>query len=202
MSVHTVDTGAHERNLTPAQWGMAAFLMSEAAFFTTLIVAYLAMLGKDTVHPFPKEVLELPLVLGTTTILLASSVTIHLAERSLRTPSEASARGIPFSFCLWWSLTILLGILFLLGTAYEWRELIGRDLTIGRNLFGTSYYTLVGFHAVHVTVGVIALFIVLGVALRQKNAMNAHAIELTSWYWHFVDGVWIVVFSVVYVLGR
>ena len=107
-------------------------------------------------------------------------------------------------FRLWWALTILLGVIFLAGTAYEWRELIEeKHLTIGRNLFGTTYYTLVGFHAFHVSAGVVALLIVLGLAFRgQVRAGHALGVELVSWYWHFVDGVWIVVFVVVYLLGR
>ena len=91
-----------------------------------------------------------------------------------------------------------------MGTAYEWHELIDRHhLTISRNLFGTTYYTLVGFHALHVTVGVIVMLIVLGLALgRQVTSANRAGVELVSWYWHFVDGVWVVVFTVVYLVGR
>jgi cytochrome c oxidase subunit 3/cytochrome o ubiquinol oxidase subunit 3 len=188
---------APEKTLSPAQWGMAAFLVSEAALFTTLIVTYLSFLGKDRVRPTPAEALELPLVLCTTTCLLASSVTIHLAERALRAGGEAAFRG-------WWAATIALGVVFLVGTAFEWRELIyERGLTINRNLFGSSYYTLVGFHALHVTAGVVTLLVVLGLAARRLvTAANRGGVELVSWYWHFVDGVWVVVFTVVYVVGR
>src|SRR6185437_243213 len=142
------------------------------------------------------EVLSLGLVVGTTICLLSSSATIHLAERALRQGGEAGFR-------LWWTVTILLGLIFLAGTAYEWRDLIAQGLTIRRNLFGTTYYTLVGFHGVHVSVGVIIMLIVLGLALRrQVTASNPHGVELVSWYWHFVDGVWVVVFTVVYLVGR
>jgi cytochrome c oxidase subunit 3/cytochrome o ubiquinol oxidase subunit 3 len=186
-----------EKTLTTGQWGMVAFLMSEVAFFSTLIVAYLTYLGRDTVGPTPAEALRLGLVVFTTACLLSSSVTVHLAERSLRADRRA-----PFS--LWWSLTIALGAIFLLGTAYEWNDLITRKhLTIDRNLFGTTYYTLVGFHALHVTAGVVALLVVLALALRrQVNAHNAAGAGLVAWYWHFVDGVWVVVFTVVYLIGR
>jgi cytochrome c oxidase subunit 3/cytochrome o ubiquinol oxidase subunit 3 len=95
-------------------------------------------------------------------------------------------------------------VAFLLGTAYEWNGLI-RDhgLTISRNLFGTTYYTLVGFHALHVTIGVLVMLTVLGLALRrQVTVQNASGVQLVSWYWHFVDVVWIVVFTVVYLVGR
>jgi cytochrome c oxidase subunit 3/cytochrome o ubiquinol oxidase subunit 3 len=176
---------------------MISFLASEAAFFATLVVAYLTFLGKDSVGPTPAEALSLPLVIGTTLILLSSSVTIHFADRKLKTGDAAGFR-------LLWTATIVLGMAFLLGTAYEWHELITRHhLTISRNLFGTTYYTLIGFHGVHVTAGVIVMLIMLGLAVaRQVTAQNRLGIEMVSWYWHFVDGVWLVVFTVVYLVGR
>jgi cytochrome c oxidase subunit III len=178
--------------LSPPQWGMLSFLVSEVAFFSTLIAAYVTFLGQDTSGPTP-AVLALPLVLGTTAALVASSFTIHLAERALAENRHAT-------FCRWWLMTIALGIVFLSGTAYEWHDLITRHgLTIDRNLFGTTYYTLVGFHALHVTVGVVVMAIVLGLALaRQIAPRERGAVELVAWYWHFVDVVWLVVFSVVY----
>ena len=99
---------------------------------------------------------------------------------------------------------VAFGAAFLGGTAYEWQELISRHhLTISRNLFGTTYYTLVGLHALHVTGGVTIMAIVLGLALgRQVTSANRAGVGLVSWYWHFVDGVWVVVFTVVYVVGR
>ena len=175
---------------------MVSFLVSEVAFFSTLIVVYLTFLGADQSGPTP-AVLSLPLVIGTTICLLSSSVTVHLAEKSLRSGSRSA-------FMRWWSATILLGIVFLAGTAYEWNDLIvEHGLTISRNLFGTTYYTLVGFHALHVTVGVIVMLIVLGLALsHQVTGSKQVGVELVSWYWHFVDGVWVVVFTVVYLVGR
>jgi cytochrome c oxidase subunit III len=182
--------------LTPQQWGMLSFLLSEVAFFSTLITAYVAFLGQDQSGPTP-AVLTLPLVIGTTICLLSSSGTIHVAESRLR----AGARG---QFLLWWAATIVLGVTFLAGTAYEWHELITeRGLTISRNVFGTTYYTLVGFHALHVTVGVIAMLITLVLAVRGSvTARNHVGAGLVAWYWHFVDAVWIVVFTVVYLIGR
>lgn len=191
---------APHRGPTAPQWGMIAFLISEAAFFSTLVMVYIVFIGADAQPggrggPTP-DVLSLGLVIGTTICLLSSSVTIHLADRALRRGGEAGFR-------LWWTVTIVLGIAFLAGTAYEWRELIRGGLTVQRNLFGTTYYTLVGFHGVHVSVGVIVMLIVLGLALRrQVTAGNPHGVELVSWYWHFVDGVWVVVFSMVYLVGR
>jgi cytochrome c oxidase subunit 3/cytochrome o ubiquinol oxidase subunit 3 len=171
--------------------------VSEVALFGTLIVTYLFYLGRDVVGPTPAVALKLPLVLLMTACLLASSVTIHLAERTLE-------RGNQGGFIGWWLATILLGAAFLGGTAFEWHDLIYRHgLTISRNLFGTTYYTLVGLHALHVTGGVTIMLIVLGLALaRRVTAANHAPAGLVSWYWHFVDGVWVVVFTVVYLVGR
>jgi len=187
-------SGSH---LGPAHWGMITFLVSEVSLFSTLIVVYLSFVGRDTVGPTPAEALSLPLVICTTLCLLSSSLTIHLAEKALR--SGAQAR-----FCGWWGASIALGVIFLLGTAYEWRELIVRHhLTMSRNLFGTTYYTVVGFHGLHVTAGVVAMLVVLGLAMsRRVTRENGLGVELVAWYWHFVDVVWVVVFTVVYVVGR
>jgi cytochrome c oxidase subunit 3/cytochrome o ubiquinol oxidase subunit 3 len=186
-----------ERTLSAGQWGMISFLVSEVALFGTLILTYIFYLGKDAVSPTPAEALKLPLVLFTTACLLASSVTVHLAERTL-------GRGNRGGFILWWLATIVLGAVFLGGTAFEWHDLIYHyHLTISRNLFGTNYYTLVGLHALHVTAGVTIMLIVLGLALaRQVTSANRAGVGLVSWYWHFVDGVWVVVFTVVYLVGR
>ncbi len=125
-----------EHRLSTFQWGMITFLVSEVAFFSTLIVTYVIYIGKDASGPTP-AILSLPLVLCTTICLLSSSGTIHLAEKSLNAGSRPG-------FFLWWSATIVLGVLFLAGTVYEWNDLITHEgLTISRNLFGTTYYTLV-----------------------------------------------------------
>jgi cytochrome c oxidase subunit 3/cytochrome o ubiquinol oxidase subunit 3 len=188
---------APEQTLSPGQWGVLSFLVSEVALFGTLIVTYVFYLGKDVVGPTPAQALELPLVLFTTACLLASSATVHLAEKAL-------GRGEQGRFILLWAATIVLGAVFLGGTAFEWRDLIYRhQLTISRNLFGTTYYTLVGLHALHVTGGVTIMLIVLGLALgRQVTAANRPGVGLVGWYWHFVDAVWVVVFTVVYLVGR
>jgi cytochrome c oxidase subunit 3/cytochrome o ubiquinol oxidase subunit 3 len=167
------------------------------ALFGTLIVTYLFYVGRDEVGPTPAKALKLGLVACTTAFLLASSATVHVAERRLE-------QGNQEGFLRWWLATILLGAAFLWGTAFEWRELIQRHgLTISRNLFGTTYYTLVGLHAVHVTAGVTVMLIVLCLALaREVTSANRAGVGLISWYWHFVDGVWLVVFTVVYLVGR
>lgn len=188
---------APEKTFNSTQWGMLAFLVSEVAFFGTLITAYVAYIGHDIAGPTPPEALSLPLAIGTTLCLLASSVTIHFAEGRL-------LRGHEGGFLVAWMLTIILGIAFMLGTAHEWHELMTQHrLTISRNLFGTTFYTLVGFHGLHVTIGILMMLIVFGLMVaRRLSARNQQVVQLVSWYWHFVDGVWIVVFTVVYLVGR
>lgn len=183
-------------NLDPKKVGMASFLCSEAAFFTTLLVAYALYIGKDLVGPTPAEVLSLPLVIVNTIILLSSSVTIAVAMKR-----REQAHAGPFRLFL--GLTILLGAAFIAGTAYEWKGLIeDHGLTISRNMFGTTFYTLIGFHAAHVTIGLILMTTLLGIHLAGRLPAGSPAAELISWYWHFVDGVWIVVFTLVYLIGR
>jgi cytochrome c oxidase subunit 3/cytochrome o ubiquinol oxidase subunit 3 len=175
--------------------GMACLIFAESAIFTIFVVAYLFYVGKSLIGPTPREVLETPIFF--TVCLLSSSLTIHFAARFL----ERGRRG---AFLLLWLLTIVLGALFLYGTSQEWHRLIyEHGLTISTNLFGTTYYSLVGLHASHVTAGLIMLIIVLffGLAGRVGPQQSAR-VDVLSLYWHFVDAVWVVVFTVVYVLGR
>ncbi len=175
--------------------GMACMILTESALFSIFVVAYVFYIGKSLSGPYPHEVLELPL--WATVALLSSSVTVTAAVRALRRQAHAA-------FALWWLATIGLGAFFLGATALEWRALIYQHhLTIWTNLFGTTYYTLVGFHAGHVTVGLLLLALVLAFALRGAvQPRHAERVEVLSWYWHFVDAVWVVVFTVVYVIGR
>jgi cytochrome c oxidase subunit III len=175
--------------------GMACLIIAESAIFTIFVVAYLFYVGKSLTGPTPREVLETPIFF--TVCLLSSSLTIHFAGKLL----ERGKRG---AFLGLWFLTIVLGGLFLFGTGQEWHRLIHeRGLTISTNLFGTTYYSLVGLHAFHVTAGLLMLAIVLlfGLAGRVGREQSAR-VEVLSMYWHFVDVVWVVVFTVVYVLGR
>lgn len=174
---------------------MACLIVAEAAIFTIFVVAYLFYLGKSLSGPTPREVLEAPIFY--TICLLSSSLTIHLASKFLARNKQGAFLGL-------WSLTLVLGGLFLYGTGQEWHRLIyDHGLTISTNLFGTTYYSLVGLHAFHVSVGAVMMAIVLlfGVVGRIGARQSAR-IEVISMYWHFVDVVWVVVFTVVYVLGR
>jgi cytochrome c oxidase subunit 3/cytochrome o ubiquinol oxidase subunit 3 len=175
--------------------GMACLIVAESAIFTIFVVAYLFYVGKSLTGPTPRDVLETPIFY--TICLLSSSLTIHFAGKLL----ELGRRG---AFLLLWLLTITLGALFLYGTGQEWHRLIyEHGLTISTNLFGTTYYSLVGLHAFHVTAGLIMLSIVLlfGLAGRVGPEQSAR-IDVLSLYWHFVDAVWVVVLTAVYVLGR
>jgi cytochrome c oxidase subunit 3 len=175
--------------------GMACLIIAESAIFTIFVVAYLFYVGKSLNGPTPGEVLEVPIFYSL--CLLSSSLTIHFAGRSL----SGDRRTV---FLGWWLLTIVLGGLFMYGTWQEWHRLIyEHGLTIATNLFGTTYYSLVGLHAFHVTVGLLMLGLVLGFAVAGRvRRADTSRIDVLSLYWHFVDGVWVVVFTVVYVIGR
>jgi cytochrome c oxidase subunit 3 len=174
---------------------MAGLIIAESAIFTIFVVAYLFYLGKSVTGPTPSEVLETPIFY--TICLLSSSLTIHFAAKSL----ERDYRRLFLGF---WLLTIALGGLFLYGTAQEWHRLIyERGLTISTNLFGTTYYSLVGLHAFHVTAGLIMLLMVATFGfIGRMGVSQSGRVAVLSMYWHFVDAVWVVVFTVVYVLGR
>jgi cytochrome c oxidase subunit 3/cytochrome o ubiquinol oxidase subunit 3 len=175
--------------------GMFVLIVAEAAIFTIFVVAYLFYVGKSLTGPVPKDVLSAPIFY--TICLLSSSLTIHLAAKAVR-------RGSVRSFGILWFATIALGAAFLYGTAKEWHRLIYRDgLTISTNLFGTTYYSLVGLHGFHVVVGLVSLSIVMALTvLGNVGSEHAERVDVLSLYWHFVDVVWIIVFTVVYVIGR
>src|ERR1700737_4829528 len=188
-------SGADVRWTLPSRGrvGMFSLIAAEAAIFVIFVVAYLFYVGKTVSGPTP-AVLHAPLFFSV--CLLSSSWTIHRAVVALR-------RGQASSFARWWLTTIVLGALFLGGTGREWQHLImDEGLTIGTNLFGTTYYSLVGLHAFHVTVGLVALMTValLGVCGHVRKE-HSERVAVLSMYWHFVDAVWVVVFTVVYVIG-
>lgn len=175
--------------------GMSCLILAEAAIFLIFVVAYVYYIGKSLSGPTPQEVLTLPLL--TTICLLSSSLTVHFAVSAIR----AGKRRL---CSVWLAATLLLGGIFLGGTAHEWYHLIYHDgLTIRTNLFGSTFYSLVGLHATHVIVGLFMLALALIFSLRGAvTSKHTDRLEVLSLYWHFVDGVWVVVFLVVYVLGR
>jgi cytochrome c oxidase subunit 3 len=171
--------------------GMACLIAAEAAIFTIFIVAYVFYAHKSLSGPGPGDVLRAPI--AATIGLLASSLTIHRGVAALE-------RGDVRTMARWWLATLALGVWFLGATAVEWRRLIGVEgLTIRTNVFGTAYFSLVGLHAMHVTLGLAG--IALGAALAWLGSVtprHASRADVFSLYWHFVDAVWVVVFLVVY----
>lgn len=174
---------------------MFTLIAAEVAIFMIFVVAYIFYIGKSLSGPIPKDVLELPIF--NTVCLLSSSLTIHVAVRALRNAKVGA-------FGLWWFVTIALGAMFLVGTGREWHHLIfDEGLTISTNLFGTTYYSLVGLHAFHVTVGLLILSIgMIFALLGNVKPEHSERADIFSLYWHFVDMVWVIVFTVVYVVGR
>jgi cytochrome c oxidase subunit 3/cytochrome o ubiquinol oxidase subunit 3 len=175
--------------------GMLCLILAEAAIFLIFVVAYIYYIGKSLNGPTPKDVLELPIF--SSICLLSSSITVHFAGSSLH-------HGKRSMTSLWLAATVLLGSIFLGATALEWYKLIYHDgLTIQTNLFGTTFYSLVGLHASHVIIGLFMLTLALIFSLTGSlTTRHSSRLEVLSLYWHFVDAVWVVVFLVVYVIGR
>ena len=179
---------------SPRKVGMILVILTESALFSIFVVAYVYYMGKSLNGPYPHEVLSIPW-LGSI-MLFGSSGTIVRAEHWLKHNDLTK-------FHQWWGLTIALGLGFLVYTAMEWTKLIYREhLTLSSNLFGSTYYSLVGLHASHVVVGAILLSMVLIASLRGVLQHRHHEhVEMISWYWHFVDAVWAVVLTVVYIIS-
>ena len=173
---------------------MSCLIIGESAIFGIFIAAYVFYMGKSLSGPTP-AILTPPVF--NTLCLLSSSFVIIFAEKAIE-------RGRMKRFAILWAVTMLLGIEFLAGTAQEWHELIYRDgLTISTNLFGTTFYSLVGLHATHVIMGMIMLSVVMAFTLLGRvNASHAERIKVLAMYWHFVDWVWVAVFTTVYLIGR
>jgi len=177
------------------QAGMAALIVGESAIFTIFVVAYVFYMDKSLSGPTPSQVLEVPIL--ATICLLSSSFTIWRAEKAV----EEDRMG---GFTVWLGATIALAAVFLTYTAFEWKKLIYQDgLTVSTNLFGTTFYSLVGLHATHVVVGLCLLTAVFIFSLfGWVDSRHSERFGVVALYWHFVDAVWIVVFTVVYVIGR
>ncbi len=173
---------------------MACLIFGETTFFSVFVVAYLFYIGKSATGPQPGDVLEFPAL--ATVCLLSSSLTAGVAVKAL-------AGGNRMRTLVGLAATVALGSMFIVETAREWARLMGdHGLTIGTNLFGTTFYSLVGFHAAHVILGLLMLSLVLGLALGGRVGRDhSERVEMVTWYWHFVDAVWIVVLTTVYVVG-
>ena len=186
--VHTA-TGLDNRKL-----GMWAFLGSECLFFGALISTYLLYRGRSEVGPFPEDVYDIPFTSVSSFVLLMSSLTMVLALNALQREDQRRSR-------VWLLATAMLGMTFLAGQVFEFTVFVREGLTITRNLFGSSFFVLTGFHGAHVTVGVLMLLTLFGQSLAgHLPPSRAERVELVGLYWHFVDIVWIVIFTVVYLI--
>ncbi|MFV0415420.1 MAG: heme-copper oxidase subunit III [Chthoniobacterales bacterium] len=192
---HTSDEIPQRQKLpSKRKVGMLGLIIAESSLFTIFVVAYVFYLGKSLNPPYPSQVLELPLLASI--CLFSSSFTILLAERALKKNSRPV-------FFAGWGITILLGAAFITFTALEWRHLIfEKHLWISTNVFGTTFYSLVGLHASHVIIGLVLLTVTFISGLRGKiDASHHEHVEMVSWYWHFVDAIWLVVLTLVYIIG-
>jgi heme/copper-type cytochrome/quinol oxidase subunit 3 len=176
-----------------AKVAMAVFIASEAVFFAFLIAAYIYCYGAVVHGPNASNSLNPSRTMIFTLCLLASSGTLWLAERRLAAAHKREFR-------LWLGATILLGAAFIFGQAMEYTGLIRKSVTPERNLFGAAFFTLTGFHGLHVLCGLISLSVLLVLAFRRGlGEREVSGLGAVSMYWHFVDAVWIVIFSLVYV---
>ncbi|HYE89592.1 MAG TPA: cytochrome c oxidase subunit 3, partial [Terriglobales bacterium] len=188
--VHQVgELGVDHRKL--AMW---VFLGSECFFFGTLIATYLAYKGRSVVGPMPEEILNIPLTTLSTFDLLMSSLLMVLAL-------AAAQRGDRRQTRLWLAGTIVFGVIFLGFQAYEFIEFVHEGLTLQTNLFGSTFFVLTGFHGAHVAIGVTWLTTLLVLDLRGRlEVTDAIKVEIAGLYWHFVDIVWIAIFTLVYLI--
>ena len=218
-SAHTVthghpptSTGIDNKKI--AIW---AFIGSECMLFMSLISTYLIYKGRSVVGPYPhdaclppscstplKEILNIPVTSASTFVLLMSSLAMVLALAAVETkerPKRTTGDRILGSSKLWLWMTAILGTTFLGFQAFEFTSFVHEGLTIRTNLFGSSFFTLTGFHGAHVTAGVLWLLTLLAIDYRRglgpKDAIN---VDLAALYWHFVDVVWIVIFTLVYLI--
>jgi heme/copper-type cytochrome/quinol oxidase subunit 3 len=190
-AIHTPDTAT---GLDNRKLGMWAFLGSECLFFGSLISSYLLYRGRSIVGPYPEDVYDIPYTSVSSFVLLMSSLTMVLALNAIQRGDQRRLRA-------WLLATALLGITFVGGQVFEFTIFVNEGLTIQRNLFGTSFFVLTGFHGAHVTIGILMLLTLFGQSLAGRlPTERALRVELVGLYWHFVDVVWIVIFTIVYLI--
>jgi heme/copper-type cytochrome/quinol oxidase subunit 3 len=189
LTEHTAETTTGLDNRKLVMW---LFLASECLFFGSLISTYLIYRGKSLVGPYPHDVFNIPYTSVSAFVLLMSSLTMVLALAALQ-------RGDHRGLRIWLMATALLGIVFIGGQTFEFTVFVRDGVTLSSNLFGSTFFVLTGFHGAHVTVGVIMLlsFWVLSMRGKVSQAQSLN-IEMLGLYWHFVDIVWIIIFTVIY----
>ena len=173
---------------------MWLFLASECLLFGALISTYVLYRGRSVEGPFPHDVFDIPYTSVSAFVLLASSLTMVLALASAQQGDKGRTR-------LWLLATALLGMVFVGGQVYEFTVFAHEGLYLTKNLFSTTFYVLTGFHGVHVTVGILMLLSLVGMSFAERLPDDpSFPIEMVGLYWHFVDIVWIVIFTVVYLV--
>jgi cytochrome c oxidase subunit 3/cytochrome o ubiquinol oxidase subunit 3 len=174
--------------------GVWVWLGSEAVFFSALIVVYIVMRNRSISGPYPRETLNVTLTAINTFVLICSSLTMVTALSAIQSGSQ---KGL----WRWLVATMVLGLMFLGGQAFEFTSLANQGLSLSSNLFGGTFFTLTGFHGAHVLIGVIWIGFVVARARRGGYTQSSHLmVELTGLYWHFVDLVWIIIFTLVYLI--
>ena len=180
--------------LSSLKVGFWTFIGSECLFFATLISTYLVYKGRSVVGPYPEEILDIPLTTISTFVLLMSSLAMVLALDGVQRGSKKLA-------LIWLGAVILLGTTFLGFQVYEFNHFVHEGLTLSTNVFGSSFFVLTGFHGAHVTGGVIWMITLWIMAARGKlSSADSLKVEIAGLYWHFVDIVWIVIFTLVYLI--
>jgi cytochrome c oxidase subunit 3/cytochrome o ubiquinol oxidase subunit 3 len=188
-SLEITSLGVDNRKL-----GVWVWLGSEAVFFSALIVVYIVMRNRSISGPYPREALNVTLTAINTFVLICSSLTMVTALSAIQSGSQ---KGL----WRWLVATMVLGLLFLGGQAFEFTSLANQGLSLSSNLFGGTFFTLTGFHGAHVLIGVIWIGFVVARARRGGYTQSSHLmVELTGLYWHFVDLVWIIIFTLVYLI--
>lgn len=188
---HAEYTSAGVDNRKLLMW---LFLASDCLFFGALIATYLVYKGRSLTGPYPHEVFDIPYTSVSAFVLLMSSMTMVLALAAIQHNNVRAMR-------VWLVATALLGAIFLGGQYYEFTTFYQEGLSLQGNLFGSTFFTLTGFHGAHVSIGVFWLLSIVGLSfmglVKQENSLK---VELAGLYWHFVDVVWIVIFTVVYLI--
>ncbi len=190
-SPHAIETNTGIDNRKLLMW---LFLASECLFFGGFIAAFLLYRDSNVAGPFQNELYDIPFTSVSSFVLLMSSLTMVLALSAIQ-------RGDMRQMRIWLMATALLGLSFLAGQAFEFTEFYNEGLSLESNLFGTTFFVLTGFHGAHVSVGVLVLLSLFDASLRGKlTQKDSLAVELAGLYWHFVDIVWIVIFTLIYLI--
>ena len=183
-------TGLSHRKLL-----MWVFLGSDCLFFASLIATYMVYRGQSINGPYPIDIIDVPITTISTFVLLMSSFAM---VQALAATNANDQRGIR----IWLLATAILGSIFIAFQVYEFNAFKNEGLTLGTNLFGATFFTLTGFHGAHVTLGIVWLvsLLILGMKGRLGPATSLD-VEICALYWHFVDIVWIVIFTLLYLIG-